>query len=140
MHLLEISDNYPESYWLEYDSKSFPDPLLLKEGKAVDVAEFSNIYFKANPKVSIEKVLNYDYLFSSGHDIISEKLAEVLLSSNEKAVHLIPMIPTKIKHKENLYDGFYIVNYLMVKNAFDREKCECVPLIKSMPDGSYEIY
>jgi|GEM_PF-804438 len=132
MYLLEISDNYPESYWLEYDSKSFPDPLLLKEGQAVNISDFSDVHFKVKPKVSIEKVLKYDYLFSSGIDIISEKLAKILVSFNEKIVQLIP---TKIEYKDILYDGFYIVNYLMVKNAFDLEKSECVPLIKLMPDG-----
>jgi len=132
MYLIDISDSYPESYWLDYDAKKFPDPLLLKCGKAVDITEFSNVYLNANPKVSIERVLKYDYLFSSGPDIVSEKLAKILTKHNKKPIQLIPV---KIKHRECFSGGFYMINYLSTKKSFDMERCECTPVIRTMPDG-----
>jgi len=132
MYLIDISDNYPESYWLEYDSQKFPDPLLLKIGKLVDPDKFSHAYLTANSRASIKKLMTYDYLFSSGPEIISEKLAKLLISSEVDAVQLIP---TRIKHSESFYENYYIINYLSVKKSFDLDECEFSPIIKSMPNG-----
>jgi len=52
--------------------------------------------------------------------------------SNKNAVQLIP---TKIKQKERFYDGFYIVNYLLVRRAFDGEKSICKPILDSIQGG-----
>jgi len=133
VYLITISENYPERYWLDCDAKKFPDPLLLRTGQRVEEVQFSHLCFKVDPKVSIERILKYDYLFSGyGIDIISEKLAAILMASNKKAVQLIP---TKIKQKETEYDGFYIINYLILRRAFDREKSTCKPLLEVMPNG-----
>jgi len=132
MYLIDISDSYPENYWLEYDSKKFPNPLLLKKGQPVDAEKFSNVYLYANSRASIKNLLTYDYLFSSGPDIISGKLAKLLISSKVEGTQLIP---TKIKHIEMIYEGFYIINYTSIKKSFDVDKCKCVPIVKSMPNG-----
>jgi len=132
VYLIEISDSYPETYWLQYDAEIYPDALLLKKGRKVNAAEFSHACLDADPKASMERLLKYDYLFSVGPDLVSERLARILLSSKEESVQLIP---TKIRQKEKLYQGYYIVNYLVAKESFDMEKCEWRPLLDSMPDG-----
>jgi len=132
MYLIDISDSYPESYWLDYDAKKFPDPLLFKRGKAVDMTDFSHVYLSANPKASIERVLKYDYLFSNGPDVVSEKFAKILTESNKDSIQLIP---AKIKHGKYFGGGFYIINYLITRKSFDMGRCEYSPVIRAMPDS-----
>jgi len=132
MYLIEISDDYPENYWLEYDSENYPDALLFKEGKLIDLNNLPTIYLNADSSASIKNLLSYDCLFSSGPELISERLAKILAPKENEMVQLVPV---RIKHKKNIYEGFYIVNFLVIKKSFDMEKCERAPVIKSMPDG-----
>lgn len=109
MFLLEVSDHYPNNYWLEYDSEKYPDHLIFKSCSEVDVSSFPAIYLRADKKVSLERLNSYDYLFSSGPDLISDKLADIFIRRN--LTDQIQTIPVTILCGDMEVKGFNIVIY-----------------------------
>ncbi|WP_025026054.1 imm11 family protein [Caldalkalibacillus mannanilyticus] len=133
MYLLEISEEYPNNYWLEYDHEKFPDHLIFKSGSEVDVSSFQEIYLRANKKVSLERLSSYDYLFSSGPDLISNKLADIFIRRN--LANQIQTIPVTILCGDMEVKGFNIIIYKKCDTAIDMKASTYVPLLKYMPDG-----
>ncbi|AYN96135.1 MULTISPECIES: hypothetical protein [unclassified Pseudomonas] len=132
MYLIDIDEKYPNNYWLEYDTNIFPDSLSLKIGKPVNPNDFKDIYLSAKSNASIKNLTSYDYLFSNGPDVISKRLAKLLTNFSKDSIQLLE---TKIRHKGKFHEGFYIVNYLSIQEAFDMANCIYKPIIDFLPDG-----
>lgn len=133
MHILEISDSYPDNCWLEYEDSHTLGHMKFKSCTLLDLPDTEEIKFKASKKLLQEKLLSFDYLFSNGPDLISDRLANLLSSHIEK--NEVQIFPAKILKDNETISGFNVINYLKCEPAIDLANSTYKPLLSSMPDG-----
>lgn len=62
--ILSISDDYPESYWLKIKMLSGEESGVFKDGVAV--SKDIKVCFEGSKRVSVSKLLSYDFFYSDG--------------------------------------------------------------------------
>lgn len=133
MYFLEISEDYPNSYWLECESEEAFDHMLFKDCVGLAPSKVPVMTLRISKKVSLERISHYDYLFSSGPDVISARLARLLFE--QVANGEIQILPVVISNGDDEISGFGVVNYLKCEPAIDIKNSTFKPLISSMPNG-----
>ncbi len=63
-HILSISDDCPESYWLKVKMLSGEESVVFKEGMAV--SKDIKVCFEGSKRVSASKLLSYDFFTVTG--------------------------------------------------------------------------
>ncbi|WP_074890383.1 imm11 family protein [Pseudomonas graminis] len=128
--IMQISDTYPESYWFKSKILTGQDSIELKTG--AEVTGTWALELRLDKRVSLERVLGFDFLFSDGPNFISPRLYDILVSSNISGLQFIDA-DIYIKGKE--YKGYKVVNTTNALAAFDSKNSKCEPLLSYIPDG-----
>lgn len=131
MKILVVSDEYPDSYWLNYNWGANPDHLMFLERRRVDEI-VGPLIFDLKGRVSLEAFNRYDYFSSDGPSVISERFANMLRQKCGSEVQLIAAI---INLNGNVQSGYYVMNILNAGKAFDMERCVYKPLLAALPEG-----
>ncbi|MFF2484312.1 imm11 family protein [Paenibacillus sp. NPDC058071] len=135
MYEFFISSDYPDKYWIHYDSN-----LLLKHinfiiGKKIATSNETLPEFSLKGKVSEEKLLNYDLLHcGNGPSLISPKFTEIILTYFNNEVQLIE---AKLRVNDKEYSGYHIMNIIEKVSCMDKERS--VFKLSHRPDGPITI-
>jgi Immunity protein family (Imm11) len=112
-----ISSDFPNLYWLEYDSANNPDYLDFFNS---EILEFKKeVKFYLNRKASIDKFKSFDYIKSDAIPIVSNKLAEIIRQETSEDVQLIEV---KVFQENNFVDTYFIPNVLNIIDCIDPQK------------------
>lgn len=131
MKIMTPNDGYPERYWLKYDHEKNPSHLEFFLAKKLE--DFASpVLFSVKSKVSLANFKKFDFLYSDGPILVSEKVSRILRDNCPDEVQLFPVI---VKVNDESLTDYAILNILKSEEAFDLDSCVYVPLIKSMPDG-----
>lgn len=131
MKIMIPNDEYPEKYWLKYDHEKNPSHLEFFLAKKLEAFD-RPIVFSVKSKVSLANFKKFDFLYSDGPILVSERVSKILRDNCPDEIQLFPVIVNV--NGESLTD-YAILNILKSEEAFDLDSCVYVPLIKSMPDG-----
>ena len=131
MKIMIPNDEYPEKYWLKYDHEKNPSHLEFFLAKKLEAFD-RPIVFSVKSKVSLANFKKFDFLYSDGPILVSERVSKILRDNCPDEIQLFPVIVNV--NDESLTD-YAILNILKSEEAFDLDSCVYVPLIKSMPDG-----
>ncbi|MCX4062680.1 MULTISPECIES: DUF1629 domain-containing protein [Pseudomonas] len=130
MHLLEISEQYSESYWFKYDQKASPDHLFFISGEQ-QLSITKTPTFRNKKKVSTSRLLSFDLLQSDTIEFVSEALANVLRDFPED----VQLFPADVYLKEEKLDGYYVFNVVQTLPCIDLNNSQHGPIFSFMPDG-----
>lgn len=132
MKILVPIDSYPERYWLSYDHKNSIDHLKFLECSPVSPNEgLTKLGLKK--KVSLKDFRKFDYLFSDGPDVVSSRIADLISSSGFASN--VQFVSCELAISGDVYLDYFVINYLVSEVAFDMDRSQYKPLIKSVPDG-----
>lgn len=129
-YILSISDNYPESYWFKCKVGGGVDGSIFKEG--VSIGEPPEVEFVNEKKVSIPRLMEYDFLYSDGPNLISPRLYQLLA---EACITGVQFIDAQVIIAGQRYDGYKIFNVTSRAAVFDKDESIGEPLISYLPDG-----
>ncbi|WP_155642282.1 imm11 family protein [Pseudomonas alabamensis] len=124
MKLKVPDDKYPEKYWLKYNHEVNPRHVEFLLGKKIDTKD-KTILFSLKNKVSVAAISKYDFLYSDGADVVSEKIVRVL---NEICPNDIQLLPAIVNVSGVILSNYYALNVLKSEHALDLEKCVYFPL------------
>lgn len=130
MHELKISHNYPNSYWLKYETTRVTSDDFMR-CNYVNVND--KLKFGLNGVVSEKKILSYDFLFSDGPIVVSQKAAELLSPCEELGD--IQLIDATLFMNGTSHCGYKVLNILRSLPCIDMEKSESQPILSYLPDG-----
>ncbi len=128
--ILKISDSYPESYWFKSKILTGQDSIFLKTGN--EITEEMVIEFALASKVSIVRLLKYDFFFSDGPDFISPRFHQLLLKEKVSGVQFLD---ANVFIAGKKYEGYKVFNVTSAHSVFDKEKSKSRPLLSYLPDG-----
>lgn len=130
MHELKISHNYPNKYWLKYEENGVTSDDFMR----CNYVNFNDkLKFGLNGVVSEKKILSYDFLFSDGPIVVSQKAAELLSPSEEMGD--IQLIEASLSMNGTSHYGYKVLNILRSLPCIDMEKSESQPILSYLPDG-----
>lgn len=128
--IMQISDTYPESYWFKSKVLTGQDSIELKTGTEVN-GNWA-LEFRLDKRVSLDRVLGFDFLFSDGPNFISPRLYDILVGSN---ISGLQYIDADIYIEGKKYKGYKVLNITNRLAAFDAENSRCEPLLSYISDG-----
>lgn len=128
--ILTISKDYPESYWLKMKKSYTGDRGIFKRGLVIE--EAVEIFFEASKKVSFSKMLDYDFFFSDGPNLISPRLYELM---RKEEISGVQFLDANLVVGEKSFPGYKVFNVISVSRALDLERSVSEALISTMPDG-----
>jgi len=128
--VLYISDDYPESYWLKAKVLTGEDPGIFKEG--VVVSDAVRVVFECSKKISIKKLLDYDFFYSDGPNLVSPRLHELM---KREKISGVQFIDAELVLKGTVHAGYKIFNVIDASPAFDLSKSISEPLLSYLPNG-----
>ena len=130
-YVLDISEKYPDSHWLNYDHQNSPDHLLFKSGKKV-TDPLSEIKFTLNGANHLNSLQKFDVLFSDGPILFSSKLACLV---DEISPNDVQFFPALIKTEEKDLIGYKVANIINAVPCIDLQNSDYRPLLRSHPNG-----
>ncbi|WP_338771745.1 DUF1629 domain-containing protein [Massilia sp. METH4] len=130
-YVLSISDDYPESYWFNYDHGGSPNYLLFHAGKRFESLETPPV-FRLDRQIGDERLSRLDFLMSDGGDFVSLKFAELMRTVAAKDVQLIEA-DVYVAGKKLL--GYHIANIAHLVECIDMKNSAYTPLFRSDPGG-----
>ncbi|PIT15616.1 hypothetical protein BGI32_05470 [Snodgrassella alvi] len=128
---LIVSDNYPNSYWLEYEQGSV-EPLDLRQCKKIKTS--NPLLFKVEKKVSEKRLLSFDFYCCCGFIVISPRLA-TLLSSYKDFLKDVQLLDANVIINGQNHSGFKALNILRMLSCIDVDKSDSEPLLANLPDS-----
>ncbi|PIT56270.1 hypothetical protein BHC44_01280 [Snodgrassella alvi] len=128
---LKKTDNYPDSYWLEYE-KGDVDPLDLRQCKIIKIN--NSLLFKVEKKVSEKRLLSLDFYRCCGFNIISPRLA-TLLANNKDFLKDVQLLDANVIINGQKHSGFKVLNILRMLSCIDLDKSDSEPILDYLPDG-----
>lgn len=129
-HILSISDDYPESYWLKVKMLSGEESGVFKEGVAV--SKDIKVCFEGSKRVSASKLLSYDFFYSDGPNLISPRLYELMRAENISGVQFVD---ADLLIGEVSYAGYKVFSVIDKSPALNLKESVSEPLLSYMPDG-----
>ncbi|WP_349975514.1 hypothetical protein [Pseudomonas sp. WHRI 8519] len=129
-YILCISDDYPESYWLKAKVLSGEDSSIFKEGLVV--TDSVVVRFESAKGISARKLLEYDFFFSDGPNLISPRLYELMV---KEGVSGVQFIDAELVVSGVSYAGYKLFNVVTTSPVFDLKGSESEPLLSYLPDG-----
>lgn len=136
-YFLSISQDYPNSYWLEYyRTTNLDSAVLLGNSKILPPSDTPIFYLRK--KISISRFKKYDFLMTDAVPILSERLAEIY---NRFAESDVQLILSHVYHNSEYIGNYYIPIYLKVINCIDwdrsiyNEKFNFFKQINILPDS-----
>ncbi|WBS02558.1 hypothetical protein OU994_30700 [Pseudoduganella sp. SL102] len=130
-YVLSVNDDYPERYWFEYDHDNSPSYLSFQSGMMVEELSAQPV-FRINKKISVDRLMDFDFLVSDGGYFISAKFANLMLNIAGDDVQIIEA-DVYIYGKK--IAEYYIGNIVNLVACVDMERSTYRPLIKSDPEG-----
>ncbi|TVY02065.1 imm11 family protein [Cohnella terricola] len=133
---LSISSDYPDKYWIKYDSSSNIDYSMFEEGKRIDqIADIPE--FSITGKFNEEKFCEFDYLISgNGPKIVSPKFSKLIMTNFSSDIQLIG---AKLRVNGKELTGYHVINITNRISCMDPELSEYKPLLSYLPNGSIKI-
>ncbi|WP_239427802.1 imm11 family protein [Snodgrassella communis] len=133
---LKVSDNYPDSYWLEYEQGNVEllDLLQCKEIKTSEI-----LIFKVEKKVSQRRLLSFDFYCCCGFIVISPRLS-TLLSSSKDFLKDVQLLDANVIINDQTHTGFKVINILRMLSCIDMDKSDSEPILDYLPDGPKRFY
>lgn len=128
---MSVSEDYPESYWFEYDHEYSPDFLSFQNGTYVDNIETPPV-FSIKKNISAKKLGEFDFLMSDGGDFISKKFANLI---NDISPADVQLIEAKVFIKNDFFGIYFIPNILNIIPCANMEKSSYKPVLRSAPNG-----
>lgn len=128
--ILSISDDYPESYWLKIKMLSGEESGVFKDGVAV--SKDIKVCFEGSKRVSVSKLLSYDFFYSDGPNLISPRLYELMKAENISGVQFVN---ANLLIGEVSYAGYKVLNVTDKSPVFNLKESVSEPLFSYLPDG-----
>ncbi|PIT50853.1 hypothetical protein BHC44_11945 [Snodgrassella alvi] len=128
---LRLSNDYPESYWFDYEQGSV-ELLDLLQHKEIKIND--SLLFKVKKKVSEKRLLSFDFCSSCGFIIISPRLAN-LLANNKDFLKDVQLLDANVIINGQKYSGFKALNILRMLSCIDVDKSDSEPLLANLPDS-----
>lgn len=132
MHELKISTKYPECYWLTYHDEQLSSYEFMK----METINYNGeLIFLANKNAKKNKLIELDFLYTSGPNVISPRLFSIL-SSNKSILNDIQLIDASIILNDGQkLTGYKAVNITRSISAIDTERSPSRLLLTYLPNG-----
>jgi hypothetical protein len=134
-YVTSVSENYPDSYWFEYDHDKSPDYLSFQSGSIITNIDTRPV-FKLNKNISKKKLLEFDFLMSDGGDFISQKFANLIKSISPDDVQIIE---ADCFLNETPIGPYFIANILNIIPCADMTKSSYRPLMRNSANGPFKF-
>lgn len=133
MRILDISESYPEHYWLNYNEEKNIEQLRFISCSKINPLDIPLLKFEADKRANLFRLSKYDYLFSSGPDLVSKKLASIIAGNVDSED--IQFFPASISNGSQELFGFSVIHYTRCESAINLTESTSKPLLTYMPNG-----
>jgi hypothetical protein len=130
-----ISEDYPGSYWFEYDRAVSPDHMLFLHGKPLDRLA-SRPTFRLDRSVSLRRLSTFDCLHSDGAIVVSARFADLL---SAVAADDVQLFEADVYVRDVQIEGYKVPNISHLVPCLDMETADYEPLLSYLPDGPIRI-
>lgn len=134
-YCLAIDETYPESYWFKYDHQASPDYLLFQQGNAVSNLKSAPI-FSLQSKISLDRLLRFDYFMSDGLPFISKRFSDLVKKIAPDDIQLIDAEVWVNKHK---IEGCTVPVITNLTPCVDMKRSKFEPIFDDIPDSPIEV-